>query len=57
MSRNYLNSQAFRDYDASYDGKTWQKPPNTQGREWTPTDAADAEDDRVEREYWRKEEQ
>ena len=56
MSRNYLNSQAFRDYDASYDGKTWQKPPNTHGREWTPTDAADAEDDRVEREYWRKEE-
>jgi hypothetical protein len=72
MSRNYLNSQAFRNYDASYNGRVWTEPANTHGiepepvlsdveeaedaprREWTPTDAACAEDDRIEREWWRK---
>lgn len=29
MSRNYLNSQDFRDYDASFDGERWKAPPNT----------------------------
>lgn len=29
MSRNYLNSQAFRDFDASFDGRRWTAPPNT----------------------------
>lgn len=29
MSRNYLNSQAFRDHDNSWDGRRWLAPPNT----------------------------
>jgi hypothetical protein len=29
VSGNYLNSQAFRDHDASFDGKRWWAPPNT----------------------------
>jgi len=41
MSRNYLQSQAFRDWDASYNGRVWTAPANTH----EPADAPEAEDE------------
>jgi hypothetical protein len=29
MSRNYLNSEAFRNYDASFNGRDWTESANT----------------------------
>jgi hypothetical protein len=48
MSRNYLNSEAFRNYDASYNGRVWTEPANTHGVDPTPSDAEEAEDEESE---------
>ena len=48
MSRNYLNSEAFRNYDASYNGRVWTEPSNTHGVDSAPSDAEEAEDEDLE---------
>jgi len=48
MSRNYLNSEAFRNYDASFNGRDWTEPANTHGVDPTPSDEEEAEDEESE---------
>ena len=48
MSRNYLQSEAFRNYDASYNGRVWIEPANTHGVDPALSDAEEAEDEESE---------
>ena len=48
MSRNYLQSEAFRNYDASYNGRVWTEPANTHGVDPAPSDEEEAEDEELE---------
>ena len=48
MSRNYLQSEAFRNYDASFNGCDWTESANTHGVDPAPSDEEEAADEESE---------
>jgi hypothetical protein len=48
MSRNYLNSEAFRNYDASFNGRDWTEPANTHDVDPMSSDEEEAADEESE---------